>query len=106
MLAAALAGGIWLVHAESQRWKLPYVLPYTVLMRKTSVYLDDELAERLARVAEAEGRPQAEIIREAITAYEPPPREDRNFALTGCVSGPGDSIADLDVDELMRGFGE
>jgi hypothetical protein len=75
-------------------------------MRKTSVYLDDELAERLARVAEAEGRPQAEIIREAIAAYEPPPREDRNFALTGCVTGPGDSVADLDVDELMRGFGE
>jgi predicted transcriptional regulator len=75
-------------------------------MHKTSVYLDRELAERLARLAEAEGRPQAQIIREAISVYEPPPREDRNFALAGCVTGPGDSIADLDADQLMRGFGE
>jgi hypothetical protein len=102
----AFAGRIRLANAGSQRRKLPYALPYTVPMRKTSVYLDDELAERLARVAKAEGRPQAEIIREAIAAYEPPPKEDRNLALTGCVTGPGDSVADLDVDELMRGFGE
>lgn len=85
---------------------LPYLLPYTVLMRKTSVYLDEEQAERLARLSRTEGRPQSQIIREAIAVYEPPARGDRNFALAGCVKGPGDSIADLDVDELMRGFGE
>ena len=81
-------------------------MPYTMLMRKTSLYLDDEQAERLARLSRAEGRPQAEIIREAIAEYRPPASGDRNFELAGCVAGPGDSIADLDVDELMRGFGE
>jgi metal-responsive CopG/Arc/MetJ family transcriptional regulator len=81
-------------------------MPYTADMRKTSVYLDDELADRLARLSRAEGRPQAEIIREAIASYQPPAKSDRNFELEGCVKGPGDSIVDLDMDELMRGFGE
>ncbi len=81
-------------------------MPYTVPMRKTSLYLDDAQADRLARLSRAESRPQAAIIREAIDRYEPSPGGDRNFELAGCVSGPGDSIADHDVDELMRGFGE
>jgi predicted transcriptional regulator len=75
-------------------------------MRKTSVYLDDEQAKRLALISRAEGRPQAEIIREAIAEYQPPAGGDRNFELAGCAAGPGDSIADLDVEGLMRGFGE
>ncbi|HBR25935.1 MAG TPA: hypothetical protein DD732_02665, partial [Rhizobiales bacterium] len=44
---------------------VPYVMPYTAGMRKTSVYLDDEQVERLARISRSEGRPRAEIIREA-----------------------------------------
>ena len=35
-------------------------------MRKTSVYLTDDEAEGLRRVAVREGRPQAELIREGI----------------------------------------
>lgn len=31
-------------------------------MRRTSFYLDDELAERLARLARQEGKSQAEIL--------------------------------------------
>ena len=81
-------------------------MPYTVGMRKTSVYLDDELAERLVRLAQAEGRSQAEIIREAIAIYEPAPSSNRDFALSGCVTGAGDSVADVDIDALMSGFGE
>jgi predicted DNA-binding protein len=78
-------------------------------MRKTSVYLDDELAARLARLSRAEGRPQAEIIREAIAKYEPAVKPDRNFKLAGCVKridGDPRSIADIPEEELMRGFGE
>ena len=52
-------------------------------MRKTSLYLDDEQADRLARLARAEGRPQAEIVREAIACYRPRPKRDRNFAVAG-----------------------
>ncbi|HEY2593293.1 MAG TPA: CopG family transcriptional regulator, partial [Chloroflexota bacterium] len=50
-------------------------------MRKTSVYLADEQAERLARLARQEGRSQAEILREAIAAYQPAASRDRSFAL-------------------------
>ncbi|MBI3752107.1 MAG: CopG family transcriptional regulator [Chloroflexi bacterium] len=35
-------------------------------MRKTSVYLTDEESEGLRQLAVREGRPQAELIREAI----------------------------------------
>jgi hypothetical protein len=75
-------------------------------MRKTSVYLDDALAERLARLARKEGRPQAEILREAIAAYQPAGSDDRVFALDGCVTGDGSSIAELDDEALLQGFGE
>ena len=89
---------------------MPYVMPYTaVVMRKTSVYLDDEQADRLARLALAEGRPQAEIVREAISCYRPRPNRDRNFALAGNferIDADSRSISEIPEDELMRGFGE
>ncbi|HEY2719540.1 MAG TPA: CopG family transcriptional regulator [Solirubrobacteraceae bacterium] len=75
-------------------------------MRKTSVYLDEHQAERLARLARQEGRPQAEILREAVATYQPKPSEDRNFALSGSGQGDGTSIADIPEGELLEGFGE
>ncbi len=75
-------------------------------MRKTSVYLDEHQAERLARLARQEGRPQAEILREAVATYQPKPSEDRNFALAGSGQGDGTSIADVPEEELLEGFGE
>lgn len=74
-------------------------------MRKTSVYLADEQAERLARLAREEGRSQAEVLRAAIDSYQPRGSDDRDFALDGCVTGSGESIADVDEAELLRGFG-
>ncbi len=89
---------------------MPYIVPYTDFsMRKTSIYLDDEQAERLARLARAEGRPKAEIVREAISCYRPAPRRDRNFALAGNferIDSDSRSISEIPEDELMRGFGE
>lgn len=76
-------------------------------MRKTSLYLDEYESARLIVLAEAEGISQAEVIRRAIRAYEAPPAERRTFALSGSgQSGDGTSIADLDMDELLKGFGE
>ncbi|HEV3033479.1 MAG TPA: CopG family transcriptional regulator [Solirubrobacteraceae bacterium] len=75
-------------------------------MRKTSVYLDDEQAERLARLARQEGRPQAEILREAVATYQPKPSQDRDFALAGSGHGDGSSIADVPEEEQLEGFGE
>lgn len=74
-------------------------------MRKSSVYLTDEQARRLARLAGPEGRSQAEILRDAIDRYQPRGSGDREFALDGCVTGSGGSVADIDEDELLRGFG-
>jgi predicted DNA-binding protein len=52
-------------------------------MRKTGVYLDEDQAQRLARLAREEGRPQAEILREAVATYRSKPSRDRDFALAG-----------------------
>ncbi|MGQ0464407.1 MAG: ribbon-helix-helix domain-containing protein [Sporichthyaceae bacterium] len=77
------------------------------MRRKTSVYLEDADLARVALLAEMEGKSQAEIIRQAIRTYESPKRDIRDFALYRAgSSGDGRSIADLDMDELMEGFGE
>jgi len=75
-------------------------------MRKTSVYLGEEQAERLARLAREEGRSQAEILREAVANYQPKQVEDRNFALAGSGHGDGSAIADIPEEHLLDGFGE
>ena len=74
-------------------------------MRKTSAYLTDELAARLRRIAEAEGRSQAEVLRAAIEAYpEPTPR--RHIHAYAVAEGPGDDVWTLPEEELLEGFGE
>lgn len=68
-------------------------------MRKTTVYLPDELKARLERVAKTRGSSEAEVIRTAIeelTARERPRPRAPLFAVE-----PID-----DWDEAMRGFGE
>ncbi|MGH3831079.1 MAG: CopG family transcriptional regulator [Pseudonocardiaceae bacterium] len=74
-------------------------------MRKTSVYLDDADARRLAMLAEREGVSQASLLRKAIRAYVPQPRGSRSFALDGVGEGPGGSVADVDPATLFEGFG-
>jgi predicted transcriptional regulator len=75
------------------------------LVRKTSVYLDDADARRLAMLAEREGVSQASLLRRAIRAYVPQPRASRTFALDGVGEGPGGSVADVDAAILLKGFG-
>lgn len=75
-------------------------------MRKTSVYLDEADARRLAMLAEREGISQSSLLRKAIQAYVPQQREDRTFALDGVGEGPGGSVADVDMATLLKGFGE
>lgn len=77
-------------------------------MRKTSVYLDDELTKRLARLAREEGKPQAEILREAVAAYQPRSSQDRSFALAASFVRTDDDprpISQIPKDELLEGFG-
>lgn len=74
-------------------------------MRKTSVYLDDADARRLAMLAEREGVSQASLLRKAIRAYVPEQRGGRAFALDGVAEGPGGSVAHVDAATLLEGFG-
>jgi predicted transcriptional regulator len=74
-------------------------------MKKTSVYLDDADVERLSRLAAAEGRSQAEVMRSALAAYETAHTAPRDFALDGAWAGDGSSVADVPEDELLAGFG-
>jgi predicted DNA-binding protein len=89
---------------------MPSAMPYNEVMRKTSVYLDDELTERLARLAREEGTSQAEILREAVATYQPKPSPDRNFALADSgfrrIDDDPRSISEIPDEELFEGFGE
>ncbi len=78
-------------------------------MRKTSVYLDDAQAQRLARLARQEGRSQAEVLREAVATYQAKPSVDRDFALAAGfdrVDGDSRPISQIPEGELLEGFGE
>lgn len=90
--------------------RVPYVMPYIAWkMRKTSVYLDDEQTERLARLAREEGKSQAEILREAVAAYQPASSIDRDFALAAGFPRIDDDprpISEIPKHELIKGFGE
>jgi predicted DNA-binding protein len=77
-------------------------------MRKTSVYLDQEQAERLARLARDEGRSQAAILREAIAMYQPRSSQDREFALAVGFARIDDDprpISQIPEEDLLEGFG-
>ena len=58
-------------------------------MKKTSVYLSEDDAERLGRVAAASGRPQSEIIREGIRSVIGAPAARRHFRSLGKGHGGG-----------------
>lgn len=75
------------------------------MVKKTSLYLDELDVERLRRLAELEGRSQAEVVRAAIAAYETTRTGWRTFALAGAWEGDGSSVADVSEEELLRGFG-
>ena len=98
-------------------------------MKTLTIELDEGQAATLRRVAEAEGRPEADIARDAIVRYargrhqnsglSDGPHETtadhidesarprlRTFAMIGIGEGPGGSIADIPEEELLKGFGE
>ena len=78
-------------------------------MRKTSVYLTEHESKRLAELARSEGRSQAEIIREAITAYVPAVKGSGDFALAAGFDRIDEDprpISEIPEDELLDGFGQ
>jgi len=78
-------------------------------VRKTSVYLTERESARLAELARSEGRSQAEIIREAITAYVPAGRGQGGFALAAGfdrIDADPRPTSEIPEDELLDGFGK
>jgi Ribbon-helix-helix protein, copG family len=74
-------------------------------MHRTTIYLDEHTHERLQRLAEASGRTQAAVIREAIAVYSSARGGPR---LPKCVGMGASAEGDLSerVEELLEGFGE
>ena len=73
------------------------------VMRRTTVYLPDDLKAALERVAREQGRSEAEIIRSAIaaaTSAAAPARPDLPLFASG-----DPTLAERVDDELAAGFG-
>ena len=69
------------------------------------MYLTEEQRARLKRIARAERRSEAEVIRAAIEAY-PDLAPKRRILAYKVGRGPGGSIADIPEEEYLKGFGE
>jgi predicted transcriptional regulator len=76
-----------------------------MFMKKTSLYLDEEVDAALARLAEQQGITKAELIRRSLrdtAAAAPRPR----ISAIGVGAGPGDVSIDVDKHLAETGFGE
>jgi predicted DNA-binding protein len=81
----------------------------SITMRKTSVYLTDQQAARLARLADELGRSQADVLRDAIASYQPSSSQDRDFAVAAGfarIGGDRRPVSGIPKAELLDGFGE
>jgi hypothetical protein len=75
-----------------------------MVMVKTSVYLPDELKDRLAQAAEISGESEATIIRSALEHWLASMVRPRS-TMIGCL-GFGDPDYAQNADEHLAGFGE
>jgi hypothetical protein len=75
-----------------------------MVMVKTSVYLPDELKDRLAHAAEISGDSEATIIRSALEAWLASMVRPRSTMLGSLDFGDPDFAEN--VDKYLAGFGE
>ena len=68
-------------------------------MEKTTLYLSNELQRSLIAVSRREGRPQAEIIREAIAAYI---SQQTPVRLGSIGAGSDDEVSGADSEAWLR----
>ena len=74
-------------------------------MRKTTLYLPDDLKKRIEMIADADGRSEADVIRDALTELVEARRPPRpRIPLPGMALG--DPTVAERAGELMDGFGE
>lgn len=74
-------------------------------MRKTTIYLDDELDVQLDHLSRLRGVSKAELIRAAVRRLIGDEERPRVRAI-GVASGPGDVAGDVDRHLRETGFGE
>lgn len=74
-------------------------------MKKTSLYLEPWVDRDLRRIAEAEGKSKAEVIREALAARAMDASPQPRIKAIGVFSGTPGDVAD-NVDRYLEGFGE
>jgi hypothetical protein len=75
-------------------------------VKKTSLYLDPDLDEALARRAADEGLTKAEFIRRTLAAAMQKPRRVKPQAVGIIKGGPSDIAANVDRYLAETGFGE
>jgi hypothetical protein len=74
-------------------------------VKKTSIYLDPDLDEALARRAADEGLTKAEFIRRTLAGAVQRPRRPKPKGV-GIVDGGPPDMASRDEDYLAEGFGD
>lgn len=80
---------------------MTYTVPYMAYgmlppMEKTTVYLDQEVLRRLRAMSRSTGRPQAQLIREALGAYlAATPRAELPGWVGSWKNGPVTDAADV-----------
>ena len=76
-------------------------------MKKTTLYLDPEVDRAVARLARAQGRSKAEIMREAI-AEKARDADRPRFTAIGVITGDGPGDVSQNVDRYLAetGYGE
>lgn len=76
-------------------------------MKRTTIYLPDDLKQALTKRAKLEGRSEAEIIRESLTKALLPPRMTAKDMLFGIASSGHTDTSERFDDTLGElGFGE
>jgi Ribbon-helix-helix protein, copG family len=73
------------------------------MLKKTSIYLDEELDQGLARKAAEEGITKAELIRRSLDAVVHRPRRPKPKSIGLIKGGPPDLSTN---PKYMEGFGE
>jgi hypothetical protein len=74
-------------------------------LKKTSIYLDEELDQALARRAAEDGITKAQLIRSTLAGAVTRPRRVRPEAVGVITGGPGDMSADVGRYLRETGFG-
>lgn len=75
-------------------------------MKKTSLYLDPDLDEALARRAADEGLTKAEFIRRTLAGAVQKPRRPKPYGAGIIDGGPSDVAANIDRYLAETGFGD